>query len=91
MSYEIKQTSQFRKDVKLALRRGYDIEKLLSVIALLKEGTALPPQYHDQALMGNFLGYRECHIESDWLLVYRKSEQFLILTLFRTGTHGDIF
>ncbi|MBR6470346.1 MAG: type II toxin-antitoxin system YafQ family toxin [Victivallales bacterium] len=91
MSYEIKQTSQFRKDVKQALRRGYDIEKLLAVVAMLKDGIPMPQEYRDHALTGNFRGYRECHIEADWLLVYRKSEQYLILTLFRTGTHSDIF
>ena len=91
MSYEIKQTTQFRKDVKLARRRGYDLEKLLTVIGFLKEDIPLPTNYRDHALSGDFCGYRECHIEADWLLVYRKSAQFLILTLFRTGTHGDIF
>ena len=91
MKYEIQRTSSFKRDYKLAKKRGYDISKLKTVITLLADGNDLPATYNDHALTGNWIGYRELHIAPDWLLVYRIYEQQLILSLTRTGTHSDLF
>ena len=91
MSLIIKPTSRFRRDVKLAQRRGYDLSLLETVIALLASGTSLPPEYHDHPLIGDYVGCRECHITPDWLLIYELDGDALILYLTRTGTHSDLF
>lgn len=92
MKYDIQRTSQFKKDYKLALKRGCDISKLKTVITILANGDELPQKYCDHELRGKqYGGYRECHIEPDWLLVYKISEKVLLLTLFRMGTHSDLF
>ena len=89
--YIIKTTTVFRKNLKLVKKRGYDLTLLQSVIDILASGETLPSKYTDHALKGKFNRYRECHITSDWLLVYEIREQELILVLARTGTHSDIF
>ena len=91
IKYEIQRTSQFKKDFKLAVKRGCDVEKLQNVVMLLASGETLPDEYRDHSLRGNYSGYRECHIDPDWLLVYKISENVLVLTLYRTGTHSDLF
>ena len=91
IKYEIQRTSQFKKDYKLAVKRGCDINKLQKVVMILASGETLPDEYRDHPLRGNYGGYRECHIEPDWLLVYKISENVLVLTLYRTGTHSDLF
>ena len=91
MKYEIQRTSQFKKDYKLAVKRGCDINKLQRVIFILANGEPLPDEYLDHPLRGDYGGYRECHIEPDWLLVYKITENVLVLTLYRTGTHSDLF
>lgn len=91
MKYEIQRTSQFKKDYKLAVKRGCDITKLQRVILILANGEPLPDEYLDHPLRGDYGGYRECHIEPDWLLVYKITENVLVLTLYRTGTHSDLF
>lgn len=91
MKYEIVPSNQFRKDLKLAQKRGYDMGKIKIVIASLAEGKALDPKYRDHLLTGDYSGYRECHIQPDWLLVYQKNDNKLILLLVRTGTHSDLF
>lgn len=91
MKYQIQRTSQFKKDFKLALKRNCDIKKLHKVITLLANGETLPEIYNDHPLKGTYSGYRECHIEPDWLLVYKITESVLILTLYRTGSHSDLF
>ena len=91
MKYEIERTSQFKKDFKLALKRHCDIEKLNKAITILANGEVLPEEYLDHPLRGNYMGYRECHIEPDWLLVYKITESVLVLTLYRTGSHSDLF
>ncbi len=73
------------------MKRGLKIDLLEKVIELLAMGTPLPEKNQDHALSGNWLGYRECHILPDWLLVYRIEDDVLVLTLVRTGTHSDIF
>jgi mRNA interferase YafQ len=85
----IQQTSQFKKDVKRQKRRGKDLEKLKAVIALLVSGDPLPPHYNDHALYGDWKRHRDCHVEPDWLLIYRLEGKTLFLE--RTGTHSDLF
>ena len=86
-------TSQFKKDYKLALKRGCSPKKLEVVVALLCAEQPLPEKYHDHALTSsrNYQGVRECHIQPDWLLVYQVVQETLILKLIRTGTHSDLF
>ena len=89
--YEIKNTTQFKKDYKLAKRRELDISLLKDIVTKLANGEPLDPKYKDHSLSGNWTGHRECHIQPDWLLIYRYEENVLILTLTRTGTHSDLF
>ena len=77
--------------MKLAVRRGLDIEKLLTVVDMLCKGETLPPKYHNYLLSGDYKGYWECHINPDWLLLYEKDTEIRIISLYRTGTHADIF
>ena len=85
---EIVFTSQYKRDFKLALRRDLPMAKLNEVIRLLATDQPLPVANKDHALQG---GLRECHIQPDWLLMYRKDESQLQLILIRTGTHADLF
>ena len=89
--YPVKPTSQFKKDYKLAMKRGLDISLLEDIIAKLALGESLPEKNRDHALSGNWNGYRECHILPDWLLIYKLEDNILILTLARTGTHSNLF
>lgn len=91
MKYVIEISTKFKKDYKLAKKRGYDIRLLQEVVELLADGKVLPEKYLDHALSGNYAGCRECHILPDWLLVYRIEKELLILALTRTGTHSDLF
>lgn len=91
MKYTVKFTSKFKKDYKLAIKRGYSIKLLEEAVSLLANGKPLPEKYVDHALSGNWTAYRECHIQGDWLLVYRIENDVLVLTLARTGTHADLF
>ncbi len=89
--YTVKTTTLFKKDFKLAMKRGLNIELLENIIALLSMGELLPEKNKDHALTGNWVGHRECHILPDWLLIYRIEDDVLVLTLARTGTHSDLF
>lgn len=91
MKYEVKFTSHFKKDYKLAQKRGRDVAALDKVIEMLAEGQTLPDEYHDHSLVGNYRGCRECHIEPDWLLIYCYLNDQLVLVCSRTGTHSDLF
>jgi mRNA interferase YafQ len=91
MKYGVRVSNRFKKDMKRIQKRGYDPELMLSVIEKLANGEKLDTKYEDHLLTGNYGGYRECHITSDWLLVYQYKEQELILLLSRTGTHSDLF
>ena len=84
-------TNQFKKDYKLAMKRHFDIDLLDEIIRKLASSEQLPEKNKDHALTGNLVGHRECHIQPDWLLVYRIENDLLILTLSRTGTHSDLF
>ena len=84
-------TRRFRKDVERAERRGKDLSKLREAIELLCAGHALPARYRDHALLGDLKGFRDCHLEPDWLLIYAISADNRSLTLIRTGSHSDLF
>ena len=89
--YTVKPTTQFKKDYKRAMKRGLKIELLEKIVELLAMGEALPEKNRDHELSGNWVGHRECHIQPDWLLIYRVEDDVLVLTLARTGTHSDLF
>ena len=82
---------KFKKEFQKMLKRGHSAEKLEDVLKYLVNQEPLPPEYKDHKLRGDYIGYRECHIESDWLLVYKVEEEILTLILFRTGTHSELF
>lgn len=83
------QSTQFKKDVKRARKRGKDLDKLKELLSLLMRQMPLPVAYQDHPLRGNWKGYRDAHIEPDWLLLYRVDGEELQLA--RTGTHADLF
>lgn len=87
----IKATSKFKKDYKAAIKRCLDISLLEAIIKKLANQEPLPPENRDHQLSDNWTNFRECHILSDWLLVYKIEIDVLVLTLARTGTHSDIF
>lgn len=89
----IEQTSQFKKDYKLAVKRGCDPKRLQEVLNMLVNQQPLPEKYREHSLTNsrNYKDVRECHIQPDWLLVYKVKEDTLILQLIRTGTHSDLF
>ena len=89
--YIVKPTTQFKKDYKLAIKRRLKISLLEDIISVLAMGEPLPDKNKDHALGGNWVGHRECHIQPDWLLIYRIEDDVLVLTLTRTGTHSDLF
>ena len=89
--YQVQWTKQYKKDVKLAKKRNYKMEELYSVVEKLANDEILEERYHDHSLEGNWEGHRELHIRPDWLLIYKKKDNLLILELSRTGTHSDLF
>lgn len=89
--FNIVSSNRFKKDLKLAIRRGYNIALLEEVVNKLAKGEILEQKYRDHELSGDFKGLRECHITPDWLLVYQIVDNELVLYLFRTGTHSDLF
>ena len=91
MSYTIKPSGRFQKDLKKAEKRGLNLSLLAEVIKILASGQSLPSKYKDHQLMGNYEKCRECHIQPDWLLIYEIFETDLILYLTRTGSHSDLF
>ena len=91
MRYRVLPTGRFKKDLKLAQKRGYNLGLLTEVLEILASGKQLPPKYKDHALLGSYAGCRECHITPDWLLIYEIIEEQVILYLTRTGTHSDLF
>lgn len=91
MKRDIVWTSRFKKDYKLCMKRHLDMDLIDDVIRILARGETLPAVYKDHALSGDWSGHRECHIQPDWLLIYRIEDDVLVLTLARTGTHSDLF
>lgn len=84
-------TTQFRKDLKRLRKRGADLRRLDAVLQLLLAEQALPEKHRDHALTGDCIGFRECHVMPDWLLIYAVDRGRLILMASRTGTHADLF
>lgn len=84
-------SNQFKKDLRLIVKRGYKLEKLNKIIDKLAGNIKLEGKHKDHPLTGNYAGFSECHVEPDWLLVYRIDGDELILFLSRTGTHSDLF
>ena len=91
MMYEVKFTSQFKKDLKLAKKQRKSLDKLFEVIDILSNGNPLDAKYHDHELTGTYKGTRECHIEPDWLLMYELRDDVLVLMLYRLGSHSELF
>ena len=88
---KIEYTNKFKKDYKRILERHLNESLLDEVLSLLIEEKTLPMKYRDHDLVGEYTGCRECHIQPDWLLIYRKDKEFLTLILTRTGSHSDLF
>ena len=88
---EVVLSNRFKKDLKLAARRGLPLDELNSIVDQLAAQQPLPDKNRDHALTGDYIGFRECHIRPDWLLVYRVDGEALELFLFRTGSHTDVF
>lgn len=86
---KVKDSRQFKKDYKKCCKRGLNMDLLKSVISILVIPSALPKNNQDHNLKGDYKGFRECHIASDWLLIYRYNSGYLELS--RTGTHSDLF
>ncbi|MCA9954449.1 MAG: type II toxin-antitoxin system YafQ family toxin [Anaerolineales bacterium] len=92
---EVIQSNRFKREYRLMQRRGKNMDKIKAVIRLLANDEALPPALRDHPLSGNFSGFRDCHIEPDWILVYQKTDDQTLelheLRLEATGTHADLF
>ena len=91
MIYELAKTSQFKASLKRAKKRGLNLALLEEVIEKLRTDLPLEDKYRNHELVGKFKGVWECHIQPDWLLLYLKDNDVLVLTLVDTGTHSDIF
>ncbi len=89
MKFSFSYGNQFQRDYKLAKKRGKDFQKLEAILELLGEGEALPAKFRDHELRGEYRGFRECHVEPDWLLIYHKEN--LVIALTRMGSHSDLF
>lgn len=88
---EIVTTRRFKKDLKRCHKRGKSIDKIEWIVSELQRIKSLPQSNKDHPLIGNWSGYRECHIEPDWLLIYMIDDEQSLLHLVRTGTHSDLF
>ena len=88
---KIQYEKRFKKDLKTIIKRGYNISILEKVIDMLSINQILPKQYKDHQLKGSLKEFRECHLQSDWLLIYQIDKENLILVLTRTGSHSDLF
>ena len=91
MSLKVVWTTKFKRDYKRAMKRGLDMDRLDEVIRTLAAGRELAVAHRDHALGGEWRGHRECHVQSDWLLIYFVDGERLVLTLTRTRTHADLF
>lgn len=89
--YKITTTNRFEKEVKICIKRGYDISLLKNVMELLAESGTLPSKFKPHKLSGNYNNCWECHIKPDWLLIWQQNDNELVLLFMNTGTHSDIF
>jgi mRNA interferase YafQ len=90
MRFSVRFTSRFKKDRKRLISQGKRIDALDAIVEQLASGRTLPEACHDHALKGDKAGFRDCHIEPDWILLYRIDQDVLVLTLTRTGTHAEL-
>ena len=88
---KVRYSAKFKKDFKLAQKRGMPMQELKNIIGKLAAGKTLETKHRDHALSGNYAVFRECHIRPDWLLIYRINDDALELLAHRTGTHSDLF
>jgi mRNA interferase YafQ len=91
MMLDIVLTNQFKKDYVLTEKRRKDMSRIREVMSLIVEQQTLPPQYHNHLLRGDYEGKSECHIQPDWLLIYRVEERPNSVVFYRTGAHSDLF
>ena len=84
-------TRKMKRDIKLMIKRGKDISKLTTALTILANLEAMPAQYRDHQLRGDMSDFRECHLESDWLLLYQVFQDILVLSASGTGSHADLF
>lgn len=91
MSLKVVLLNSFKRDLKRIKKRGYDIRLLESIVRMIASQETLPKKYSDHALTGNYVGFRECHVKPDWLLIYRIDNDDVVLVLSSTGTHSDVF
>ena len=89
--YSIEFSNRYKKSYKLAVKRGLDVSLLNKVIKTLAEGKKLDAKYQDHGLRGNLNGFRECHIQPDWLLIYRIINKTCVLYILDTGSHSDLY
>lgn len=85
----VRYSTKFKKDFKTCQKRNYNMQLLQQAINTLRIPSPLPAQNKDHSLIGNYMGFRECHITTDWLLIYKQTDNELLLN--RTGTHSDLF
>jgi len=91
VTYKIKHTTQFKKDYKRAKKQGRDITILVEVLEKLKKNESPEDHFNDHQLLGQFSGFRECHLKPDWILIYYKDKKTKTITLTRMGNHSDLF
>lgn len=91
MTYKLKYTAQFKKDYKKSKKQGREITLFVEVLEKLRNDEYLGIQLNDHQLTGNFTGFRECHLKSDWILIYHKDKKTKTITLTRIGSHSDLF
>lgn len=91
MMLEIRRSTQFKKDLKKIIKQRKNLELLEEVVQQLQKSLPLKPNQQDHLLIGEWNGYRECHIKPDWLLIYKIDDNLKLLRLIRTGSHSDLF
>ena len=89
--YEVIYTGQFKKSLKLCVRRGLDVNIFKTVLDMLQNQGQLPAEYRPHKLTGKYTGCWECHMQPDWLLIWEQDDHQLRLILIDTGTHSDLF
>ncbi len=89
--YSFTRSTKFRRDVRRCQRQQKNLDKFKAIHELLIAGNPLPAKYHDHFLIGNWVNHRECHLEPDWLLIYRINEEDKIIEYVRMGSHADLF
>lgn len=87
----IKYHNKFKKDLKILKKRKFDMTPLKNVIVMLANNESLPEKYSNHSLTGSLKGYMDCHIQNDWVLIYKIDKEISLLSLYRTGTHSDLF